>query len=173
MTTTEAFFGPATVPASTYPAISNFQIIACEHWEGGPKDRPVMMRGSLHCRIATRGTPRRYATAVLERYIRRLRITETDPHRWYGWMHRHLLRVARKRSWWSSRWQNAVANDLRWLVGDYSVLIEGVRYDIYEQAHLHNVRRLARFSRKYIGALPALPLRREPATRTAINVHQN
>ena len=169
MATVNELYGPATVPASTYPVISVFQMLSLDGLEGKPQDRPVMMRGSLHCRIAIRGTPRRYATAVLERYVRRLRVTETDPVRWCGWMHRHLIRVARKRLWWSSRWQNAVVNDLRWLVCDYSVLIEGHRYDIYESAHMHNVRRLARCARKLIGEPPALPLH----IKAAINVHQN
>ncbi|MFM0163878.1 hypothetical protein PQR39_26125 [Paraburkholderia sediminicola] len=95
---------------------------------------------------------------MIERYVRRLKITETDPARWYGWMHRHLLRVARQRPWWSSRWQSAVENDLRWLVSEYSVLIDGERLDVYQPEHMQNVRMLARTARKYVGALPALPL---------------
>jgi hypothetical protein len=173
MAASDGLEGLATMPGSTYPAISTFQIIRDVEWEGGSSERSVMMRGSLHCRIATRGTPRRYATAVLERYVRRLRITETDPTRWHGWMHRHLIRVARKRLWWSYRWQYAVMNDLRWLVCDYSVLIDGLRHDIYEPEHMQNVRKLARGARNFVGELPALPVRIEPATKAAINVHQN
>jgi hypothetical protein len=173
MATVDEMYGPATVPASTYPAISTFQMIGDVEWEGGPQDRPVMMRGSLRCRIATRGTARRYATAVLERHVRMLKITETDPVRWCVWMNRHLIRVARKRPWWSFRWQYAVVNDLRWLVCEYSVLIDGERLDIYEREHMQNVRKLARSARKLIGEPPALPARINPAKKTAINVHQN
>lgn len=161
MAATDSLAGLATMPVSTYPTVHTYQMIGGIEWEGAPRDRPVMMRGSLHCRIESRcggrGTARRYATEILQRYLRRLRITETDPVRWYNWMHRHLLRVARQRSWWSSRWQSAVENDLRWLVCEYSVLIDGVRYDVYEPEHMLNVRKLARTARKYMGDLPSLP----------------
>jgi hypothetical protein len=132
------------------------------------------MRGALHCRIVSRssdrGTARRYATALLERYVRRLRITETDPVRWCNWLNRHLMRVARKRIWWASRWQYAVENDLRWLVCEYSVLIDGVRYDVYEPEHMQNVRKLARDARKFTGDLPKLAVRGVLDSKMAINV---
>lgn len=154
--------GPPLMPVSTYRVVQTYQIVNWIEWDGPASARPIVMRGALHCRIMSRigdrGSARRYATAVLERYVRRMRITETDPVRWYNWLHRHLLRVARKRLWWSSRWQNAVENDLRWLVCEYSVLIDGERYDVYEPEHMQNVRKLARTARKYVGDLPSLPL---------------
>jgi hypothetical protein len=151
------------MPVSTYRTVQTYQIVSWLEWEGSASERPVVMRGALHCRIMSRsgdkGTARRYATQVLERYVRRLRITETDPVRWCTWMHRHLIRVARRRPWWSSRWQSAVENDLRWLVCEYSVLIDGARHDVYQHQHMENVRQLARTARKYTGALPPLPIR--------------
>lgn len=165
--------GLPTMPISTYPTIHTYQMIVGVEWEGAPADRPVMMRGSLHCRIESRcgdrGTARRYATAMLERYIRRLKVTETDPVRWYGWMLRHLLRVARMRPWWSSRWENAVGNDLRWLVCEYSVLIDGERYDVYDPEHMRNVRKLARSARQYTGDLPKLAVRGVLNRKMSIN----
>lgn len=165
------------MPASTYATVHLYQIIEGLEWGGDPLDRPVMMRGSLHCRIESRsdgrGTARRYAAAVLERYVRRLRITEADPVRWYRWLTRHLMRVAHRRRWWSSRWQNTVENDLRWLVCEYSVLIDGIRHDVYDPEHMQNVRKLTRTARKYIGDLPTLPLRSVPSAKTAIKLRQN
>jgi hypothetical protein len=145
------------MPASTYPTIECYQIIRWVEWEG--EDRPVVMRGALHCRIAKRGTARYYAIALLERYVRRLKITETVPARWRDWVNRHLIRVARKRSWWSWRWERTCANDLNWLVCEYSVLIDGVRHDLYQPEQMESVRTLARTARKYTGALPVLPRR--------------
>jgi hypothetical protein len=166
--------GPPLMPASTYRTVQTYQIIHWPAWDGPSSNQAVIMRGALHCRILSRsdnrGTARRYATALLERYVRRLRITETDPVRWYNWLHRHLLRVARKRSWWESRWQYAVENDLRWLVCEYSVLIDGVRYDVYEPEHMQNVRKLACNARKYMGNLPELAVRGVLGRKMAINV---
>lgn len=165
--------GPPLVPASTYSVVESYQRVAGLKWDGSASERPVVMRGALHCRITSRGgdrgTPRHYAVAVLVRYVRRLRITETDPVRWHNWMHRHLLRMARMRPWWSSRWQPAAENDLRWLVCEYSVLIDGQRYDVYDPGHMQNVRKLARNARKYTGDLPTLPAQSIPARRMATN----
>lgn len=177
MTRSDEWDGPPLVPVSTYRVVQSYQIAYGLEWEGPASDQPVVMRGALHCRIESRcggrGTARRYATEVLERYVRRLHITETDPVRWYGWLHRHLLRVARMRPWWSSRWQSAVENDLRWLVCEYSVLIDGKRYDVYELENMRNVRKLARTARRYTGELPTLPLRDKDAAKMAITFRQN
>jgi hypothetical protein len=162
--------GPPIMPASTYPKVWVYQRLPLD-WEGAKG--MVVMRGALYCRVAKRGTARCYATAMLERYIRRLRITETDPVRWNHWMHRELLRVARQRSWWSARWEKAVISDLQWLVGDYSVLIEGVRHDIYGRMRLENVRNLGRVARKYTGELPRLGAPKKPIRSTAIKSRQN
>jgi len=169
--------GPPLMPVSTYRVVESYQIVNWLEWDGPASARPVVMRGALHCRIMSRSgdrcTPRRYAVVMLERYIRRLRITETDPVRWRGWLNRHLVRVARKRSWWSSRWQYAVQNDLNWLVCEYSVLIDGERYDVYEPEHMQNVRKLARDARKYTGELPTLPVHDAEASKMAISFRQN
>lgn len=169
--------GPPLMPASTYRTVQTYQVIHWPDWEGPSSDRAVIMRGALHCRILSRsdnrGTARRYATALLERYVRRLKITETDPVRWRGWLNRHLMRVARKRPWWESRWQYAVQNDLNWLVCEYSVLIEGVRYDVYEPEHMQNVKALARTARKCTGDLPKLAVRGVLDSKMAIKVSQN
>jgi hypothetical protein len=177
MTSVDEWDGPPLMPVSTYRTIHTYQIVNWIEWDGPASERPVVMRGALHCRIMSRsgdrGTPRRYAVALLERYVRRLRITETDPVRWRGWLNRHLLRVARMRPWWSSRWQYAVQNDLNWLVCEYSVLIEGVRYDVYEPEHMLNLQKLALDARKYTGDLPKLAVRGVLDTKAAINVRQN
>lgn len=73
----------------------------------------------------------------------------------------------------SSRWQIAVENDLCRFVSEYSVLIDGVRYDVYDPEHMKNVRILARDARKYTGALPELGVRSLTGKKMAINVRQN
>lgn len=177
MTPIDDWDGAPLIAANTYDTVQAYQRVGGLKWDGPASERPVVMRGALHCRIMSRsgdrGTARRYAVEVLERYVRRLRITETDPIRWRGWLNRHLIRMARQRQWWSSRWQYAVQNDLNWLVCEYSVLIDGVRYDVYEPEHMQNVRKLARDARKYIGDLPTLPLRHRDAARMAITFRQN
>jgi hypothetical protein len=177
MTPDDDWDGPPLMPVSTYDTVQTYQRVAWLKWDGAPSERPVVMRGALHCRIMSRsdnrGTARRYATALLERYVRRLRITETDPARWRGWLNRHLMRVARKRPWWESRWQYAVQNDLNWLVCEYSVLIDGERHDVYDPEHMQNVRKLARSARQYTGALPTLPVMDKDASKMAISFRQN
>jgi hypothetical protein len=173
MTPGDEWDGPPLIAASTYETVHHYQRVASLQWDGVPGERPVVMRGALHCRIMSRcsgrGTARRYATALLERYVRQLKITETDPVRWRGWMNRHLMRVARKRPWWESRWQYAVQNDLNWLVCEYSVLIDGVRYDVYDPEHMQNVRKLARVARPHTGELPKLAVRGVLDSKMAIS----
>jgi hypothetical protein len=60
-----------------------------------------------------------------------------------------------------------------WLVCEYSVLIEGVRYDVYEPEHMLNLQKLALDARKYTGDLPKLAVRGVLDTKAAINVRQN
>lgn len=158
------------MPVDTYPSVHVFQRLPLDMQDA---TRLVLMRGCLHCRIASRRTARYYATAVLERYVRRLHITETDPARWRAWVNRHLMGVARQRAWWSPRWELTCMRDLYWLVGEFSVLIDGVRHDVYQPEHMESVRALARTARKYTGELPRLPLRGSKRARMAIKRDSN
>jgi len=170
MNARDARYGPPLVPVDTYPKICIYQRLPPD-WEDSA--RQVVMRGALHCRIASRRTARHYATAVLERYIRRLHLSETNPARWQRWVNEELLEVARRRSWWSLRWERTCARDLNWLVCEYSVLIDGVRHDVYDAERMENVRLLLFTARRMMGDLPRLSLCSRPKRRLAIKTRQN
>jgi hypothetical protein len=140
------------VPMSTYKVVHHYQMVYGLSPEELASDRPVAMAGCLNSRIAKRGSARHYGTEVLKRYIRRLRLTETDRERWYHWVWTDLLPVGRKRTWWG--WQKKCSEDISQMVCEYSIVIDGIGYDIYDQEHRRNVERLARAAKRYMGRLP-------------------
>jgi hypothetical protein len=90
-----AYDDPMLVPANWYSRRFHYQMVVGSLAMGYPKGfEPVVLRGALWCRIKRRGTARDYGTEVLERYVRRVRMTETDPVLWYRWLHQVLLPMA-------------------------------------------------------------------------------
>jgi hypothetical protein len=132
---------PILVPRNWYETIHCYQIVVGSRTMGYPPGfEPVVLRGAEHCRRFKRGSARAYGTEVLTRYVRRLRLTETDPRRWFDWLHTKLLPIATHRHWWPH--QRACMQDLRSMVSDYSAVIDGKEFRFYTDAARRNVRAL-------------------------------
>lgn len=143
-TETDSFYDdPVLVPAKWYDRVCSYQTV---HGSGlldcAPGDRPVVMRGSLHCRMAKRGGARQYGTDVLMRYIRRLRITQVDAGEWHDWVCHDLVPLAATRRWWPL--QRACVGDILALVSPYHVVLNGGAIFVRNGEAYRNVKRLAR-----------------------------
>lgn len=139
----DLFDDPILVPAHWYGHLHSYQtvrgsgLMGYSYW-----DRPVVLRGSLHCRMAKRGGARHYGTAVLIRYIRCLRISQVDAGNWGDWVCRELVPMAATRRWWPL--QRACADDILALVSPYRVVLEGEAVTVRSGEAYRNVMRLAR-----------------------------
>jgi hypothetical protein len=141
MTAPNPYGDPILVPRNWYKTIHCYQIVSGSHAMGYPAGfEPVVLRGAEHCRRWRRGSARNYGTAVLTRYVRRLRLTETDPRRWVDWLNTKLLPIASNRNWWPH--QRACMQDLRSMVSDCSAVIDGEEVRFYTDAARRNVRAL-------------------------------
>ena len=137
------FEDPVLVPAKWYDRLSSFQTVhASALLDCAPGDRPVVLRGALHCRMAKRGGARYYGTDVLLRYIRLRRITQVDAADWQDWVCCDLVPMAATRRWWPD--QRACAGDILALVGPYRVVVEGEPVSVRNGEAYRNVMRLAR-----------------------------
>lgn len=141
--TDSPFSDPILVPAGWYDGLHSYQRV---HGAGtigfAPDERPVVLRGALHCRIAKRGSARHYGTDVLMRYIRRLKITQVDAGDWNDWVCLDLVPLAATRRWWGM--QRACVDDLLALVSPYRVVLEGQPVSVRNGEAYRNVLRLAR-----------------------------
>lgn len=129
----EDYGDPILVPRNWYGQVRCYQAVWRSSQMGyEPGHEPVVLLGALHCRIHKRGTARHYGTDVLARYVRMLRITETDQRRWMTWVERNMLPVLPRRRWWPL--QRRCFADLCGFVSEYSVLIDGEQHICYGEA---------------------------------------
>lgn len=142
--TDNPFDDPILVPANWYRDLFTYQVVRGSGLMGfAPHDRPVVLRGALHCRIAKRGGARYYGTAVLMRYIRLRRITQVDAGDWSDWVCRDLVPLAATHRWWPL--QRACVGDILALVSPYNVVLEGEAVCVRNGEAYRNVMRLARY----------------------------
>lgn len=137
---------PEIAPRRWYDHLTSTQIFWGAATLGLPEpEQPVVMRGSLHCRVCRHNSPRWYLHALAVRLLRRRRVTFVDRDLWVDYVRRDLLPLFQQHPLWFR--QRSLLSDLYDMVGSNHVVLDGVpRWVSSGQARL--IRRLARTAKK-------------------------
>lgn len=133
---------PILVPRGWYTQINCDQIVYHAREYGYEGDLvPVVLRGSLHCRMRKRNSPRDYGLSVIDRYIRHKRLTFTHFLPWQQWLEDVLFPMARNKKWWHM--QRSIWDiKYRELSNEYTVYIDGRLQLVFDPIRMRNVKRI-------------------------------
>jgi hypothetical protein len=140
MTPSPDYGDPILVPSCWYKQIDCSQVVYHAREYGYTGDlMPVVLRGALHCRMQKWRSPRDYGLVVIDRYIRRKRLTFVHFRPWQKWLEDVLFPMARKKRWWNM--QRSIWDiQYRALSNEYTIYIDGSIALVFDPERMRNVK---------------------------------